>query len=173
MDVFGLFRRRFRRHGRPSVWSVLCHRVLRFHLPASLGSTGVTRFLATMDALTPLGRLLGPPGPCTPSVPNGAPCLVHSRCLPFCLPSPTDGAVAFLSVHLFLQPTFAVPLAFLVPARILFREAWAASRISRRPNGLIPSACRIEFTWPLLGLGSVTDWQFTSGSSPPGVATTQ
>ena len=26
----------------------------RFHLPASLGSTGITRFIATMDALTPV-----------------------------------------------------------------------------------------------------------------------
>jgi hypothetical protein len=60
VDVFGLFRRRFRRHCRQSVLPVMCHKVLRFHFPASLGSTVITRFLATTDALTPVGRLFGP-----------------------------------------------------------------------------------------------------------------
>src|ERR1700683_2909345 len=58
--VFGLFRTRCRRHCRQSVLPVMCHRFPRFHFPASLGSTVVTRFLATTDALTPLGRLFGP-----------------------------------------------------------------------------------------------------------------
>src|SRR5207244_2018417 len=59
VDVFGLFRWRCCPHFRRSVCPVICHGFWRFHLPASLGSARVRRFLATMNALTPLGRLFG------------------------------------------------------------------------------------------------------------------
>jgi hypothetical protein len=46
----------------------------RLHFPASLGSAVVTRFLATPDALTPTGRLFGPPSAMnTVPVPAGLP----------------------------------------------------------------------------------------------------
>ena len=49
-----------------------------------LAPRALPRFLATMDALTPPGRLFGPLGHEHRSVPGGSPCLSRPRFQPFC-----------------------------------------------------------------------------------------
>jgi len=144
-----------------------------FHLPASLRFAVITRFIATngrSDSRRPDARTVCPTHP--PALAGLPAWFTHASSHSVSNHRPMAPRL-FSFVHLFLQHTVAAPLAFLAPARILCSEAWAASRISRRHNRLIPSACRIEFTLPLLGSGFVTDWPFTSGSSPPCVATTR
>ena len=61
LGLSSVLRRRGLRHCRRSSLSLVIHPGFHgFHFPASLGSTVVTRFLATTDALTPAGRLFGP-----------------------------------------------------------------------------------------------------------------
>ena len=55
-----------------------------FHLPASLGSTVVTRFPATMDALTPVGRFFGPYGHERRLSPTGLLCSRHFPSQTYC-----------------------------------------------------------------------------------------
>ena len=112
---------------------------LERYLPTSLGSTVITRFIATTDALTPAGPLVVP---CRGS-------LIH-------LIQTSDHAV---SNHLRFS-TSRVPLPL--------RWQLYCVRASPFPSRLAKTADRIEFTVePVLGSG-VTAWSFTSRCSPPG-----
>ena len=117
-----------------------------FHFPASLGSTLVTRFIATMDALTPVGRLFGPLGHEHRVDPNRSPCLLPLRFLPFCLQPPSDGDVAFLSFTVSFSTRSLSRLPFPSIRESSTKEAWAAGRTSHNARGLVPSSGRIEFT---------------------------
>ena len=88
VDVSGLFRLVWPSHCRRSSCFGHSSWTFRFHFPASLGSTVITRFIATTDALTPAGRFFGPFGHERRSVPGRSPCLLRSRFLPFCLQPP-------------------------------------------------------------------------------------
>ena len=83
-----------------------------FHLPASLGSTLVTRFLATTDALTPVGRFFGPGG--------------HERRVP---PTGLPAYFAYTSCHsVSNHPT--------VMSRPFFRSLFPSARV-HCPAGLL------------------------------------
>jgi hypothetical protein len=83
-DVCGLWRRGHPRHCRRSIGFVIRHRL---HASTSLrpfAPRALPRFLATMDALTPAGRLFGLLGHELRSGPGGSPCLSRPPFPPFC-----------------------------------------------------------------------------------------
>lgn len=132
-----------------------------------LAPRALSRFFATMDALTPLRRLLGPCGLELRSVLKGLPAYLVSTSNPSVLNHST---------------TPAPPFFFFVPFMLSFCTGRPASGPSRRvtTEGSLPSR-----SWPGLRTapavspvgvaesGSrcvvhfVTDGLFTSGSSPP------
>jgi hypothetical protein len=140
-----LFRRYCHRHCRWSFRSFIHHGFHTFHFPASLGSTLVTRFLATTDALTPAGRLFGPLAMNTVLFPGRSPCLPRSRFLPFCLQPPTDGTAAFLSFTV-LSAYGCCPVGLPALRAAPLWEARASGRTSHSARRLAPSFGRIEFT---------------------------
>ena len=121
---------------------------LRFHFPASLGSTLVTRFLATMDALTPAEPVLRATAAMNAVLsPGRSPCFLRSRFLPFCLQPPAGEAAAFcrFTVSLSTRTSFRWP----APPRaepFPLGEAGAAERTSLGARRLVPPSGRIEFT---------------------------
>jgi hypothetical protein len=135
-----------------------------FHLPASLGSTLVTRFFATTDALTPVERFFGPWGHERRVVPDRSPCLPRLHFLPFCLQPPDGDVAAFLSLTVsFSTRSLSRWPAPPATARLFpVREAWATGRTSLSARRLVPPSGRIEFTVFLYD-----DTLLRTGSSPP------
>ena len=126
----------------------------RIHFPASLGSTVVTRFLATMDALTPFGRFFGPQGhelrfPRRVS-------LIPALGLP-AIPSPTIGAT-----------TGDRPVVRRLGSSPIARFTGFATHSKARPSTPTESSSHR----PHLG-ACVTDWSFSLRCSPPRLAATQ
>ena len=124
-----------------------------FHLPAPLGSTGVSRFVATTGALTP-ALLFWAPGQVS---------LVHEPALP-AIPSPTTPcapAPAMLLVQGWLGHRFALGAGG-------GSSDFAHGQQSRQSHEAVSSLCRN----PHLGHCS-TDYPFTSSCSPPRLAATQ
>ena len=142
LGLSGLLRRRGLRHWRRSSCSFVIHTGFHgFHFPASLGSTVVTRFVATTDALSPAGRLqaLTTLLACPPSDPGRFPCLLHSPFPSFRLQPPSGGGAAFLSLTVCFSSrsltrlpatSQAVPFLGRHGLRVGFRSAVAGS--SRR-----------------------------------------
>src|SRR5258708_16239394 len=104
------------------------------------------RFLATMDALTPVRQLFGPCGHEHRVDPNRSPCLLRLRFLPFCLQPPSDGVVAFPSFTASFSTRSLSRGPFPFGRESSTKEAWAAGRTSHTPRRLVPSSGRIEFT---------------------------
>src|SRR6266571_493241 len=125
----------------------------RFHLPAPLGSTGISRFIATMGTLTP-DPLLPAPGQVS---------LVHGRALPD-LPSPSTpcaSAPAMLRFRADLAPDSLVQLSAVLRTSLTVR-----SLVSRtRPYRVCVAGVNAAH--------SSTDYLFTSSCSPRRVAGTQ
>jgi hypothetical protein len=121
----------------------------RFHLPTPLGSTVITRFIATMGALTPALLL---PAPEQVS-------LIHTHALRD-IPSPTT-------------PCASVPAMLLAPGGLGLRVAFGASGGSSDfvhcSQSRQSHISRIEFVSRVLAHCS-TDYPFTSSCSPPHVA---
>ena len=138
----------------------------RFHFPASLRSTVVTRFAATTDALTSSGRLFGLlPGMNTVPAPGGeVHCLSRQRFLPFCLQSSDVRVRAFWLSSLFSPPgTLADRLSLATAShRSLGFSSRLRAYLARSP--VTPD--RIEFTFGASRLPDITDWQFASSCSP-------
>jgi hypothetical protein len=86
-DVCGLWRRSLPRHCRHSIGFVIPHELLASTFLRPLTPRALPRFSATMDALTPVGRLFGPWGHEHRSVPQRVSLLLSST-LPTVL-SPT------------------------------------------------------------------------------------
>ena len=125
----------------------------RFHLPTPLGSTVVTRFLATMGALTP-ALLLPAPGQVS---------LITDHALPDIQSPPT--------------PCAPVPAMLLAPGRLCLRFAWAAIggssdfahySQSRQSHKAVSSSYR-GIVHPLSSIGCL----FASSCSPPHLTVTQ
>ena len=119
----------------------------RFHFPASLRSTVVTRFAATTDALTSSGRLFGLlPGRNTVPAPGGeVHCLSRQRFLPFCLPSSDVHVRAFSLSSPFSPP---VTLAFRLSLATASRRSLGFGsrfRVCLARSPVTPD--RIEFTF--------------------------
>ena len=157
-----MLRRRCRRHSRRLYLAFRGHRLPACHFPASLRSTVITRFTATMDALTPAGRLFGP---CSHELRSGSgrsPCFARLHFLPFCLQPPSDGGAAFLSLTVaFRTRTLSrSPSSRARETSVL--EARATERTSHSARRLVPSSGRIEFTWFM-----ASQTLLRTGSSPP------
>jgi hypothetical protein len=148
LSLSGLFRLACSSHSRRSSCLVIGHGLLRFHFPASLGSTLVRRFLATTDALTPAGTVLRAAATMNAVLsPGRSPCLLRSRFLPFCLQPPADESAAFSFGSLVLSARVLAPLTCLVLVQALVvRQARVAGRTSLSTRRLVPSSGRIEFT---------------------------
>jgi hypothetical protein len=72
-------------HYRRSNWAfVIRHRRSTSTFLRPLAPRALPRFLATTDALTPVGRFFGPCGHERPSGPGGSPCLPRPHFQPFC-----------------------------------------------------------------------------------------
>ena len=134
------------------------------HLPASLGSTLVTRFFATMDALTPVGRFFGPSGHERRVMPDRSPCLPRLHFLPFCLQPPDGDVAALLSLTVsFSTRSLSCWPAPPATARLFpVREAGATGRTSHSARRLVPPSGRIEFTLLIYVVALLR-----TGSSPP------
>ena len=143
----------------PASWS------LRFHFPASLGSTGVTpppRYYGCSDSL-PSGSS-GLSGHERRSVPGRSRCLPRLRLLPFCLQPPSGDAAAFgrFTVSFGARTWSRWPAP--PPARLLpSGEAWAAGRTALSGRRLVPRSGRIKFTV----FRQCTESMLQTGSSPP------
>ena len=149
----------------PCAWSS------RIHLPASLGSPGVTRLLSYLDALTPEGWLFvhesraaanGRAGVTAhehPPVPSRSPCFMRSN-LPT-IPTPTTRrrpcAMIWFSDHRAYRRD--------TPHRSSHRQAKASIGLRHWGVGS-PQRLAESSSFP-------TDWSFTSCCSPPGLAATQ
>ena len=128
---------------------------LRIHFPASLGSTVVTRFVATTDALTPAGRLFGPEGHEHRLSPAG---------LPDYLAGPTDHSV---SNH---RRDDRGPPGCPALRRLASRPLY---RLRHSLEGSPIHADRIEFTATPTREACVTDWSFSFRCSPPRLTATR
>jgi len=125
----------------------------RFHLPVPLGSTGISRFIATMGTLTP-DPLLPAPGQVS---------LVHGRALPV-IPSPPTPCA---SAPAMLPAPGRLGLRFAFPA-IDGSSDFAHCSQSRQSHKAVSSLCRGRSF-----ARSSTDCLFTSSCSPRRVAGTQ
>ena len=126
-----------------------------FHLPASLGSTVVTRFSATTDALTPAGQARG----------------LWAR---FALQHRRVSLVTSLGLPAIPSPTISVssgdrPAVRRFGSSPIVRSTGFASRSKARPSTPTESSSRRTAQRP----PCVTDWSFSFRCSPPRVATTQ
>ena len=138
-----------------------------------LAPRALPRFLATTDALTPAGRLFGPCGHEHRSVPGGSPCLSRPHFRPFCpqpprRPSPGISVRSRFGSARDRQP--ADPVALRRQRECLPTGSWPGLRtaLAGSPVGVAESGSRC-----VMFIRIVTDGLFTSGSSPPRVATTQ
>ena len=126
----------------------------RFHLPAPLGSTVITRFIATTRTLTPAPLLPAP----------GQVSLIHDHALPV-IPSPTTPCAPVFRQCFLLRAGLATDSLCVA---IGGSSDFALLRQSHQSHQAVSSLCRN----PWLGCSS-TDYPFTSSCSPPRVATTQ
>jgi hypothetical protein len=172
-------------HCRRSIPFVIRHRLHASTSLRPLAPRALPRLLATPDALTPAGRLFGLLGHEHRSGPGGSPCLSRPHFPPF-RPQPLAApAPAFAPVH---------TSCLLVAAS---QKTLPAGRGTTSPQGSWPglgSPRKTRFAWvtftpqaqarrsALLNRVDdrsrptchvVTDGSFTSGHSPPRVATTQ
>ena len=112
-----------------------------------LAPRALPRFVATMDALTPVGRFFGPCGHELRSVPGGSPCLSRTHVQPLCsqpLHRPSPGILVrsrFVSARV-CQP--ADPVAWRPQREVFPCRSWPGLRISARR--LAGRCSRIGFT---------------------------
>jgi len=142
-------------HGHSRWFSLPSFCPSHFHLPASLGSTVVTRFSATTDALTPAGQAHELSARFALRIQRVS--LVSSLGLPT-IPSPTIGATT--GDHPAVRRFGSAPIA--CSTGFVFRSQTRPSTPTESSSRRRPkrAAC-------------VTDWSFSFRGSPPRVATTQ
>jgi hypothetical protein len=172
--ICGLLRRGCPRHCR--CWALA---LIGLGLHAStflrpLAPRALPRFVATTDALTPIGRLFGLCGHERRSGPGGSPCLPRPHFQPFCPQPPHHPDHGICVCSAFLSARGRTPEdpvrgcgrrdAFPHGSWHRLRTALAGSPVGVAESGLL---CVI------LSCHVITDGLFTSGSSPPRVATTQ
>ena len=173
-DVSSLFSLSCLRHYRRSSFAfVIRHRHFTSTFLRPLAPRALPRFLATTDALTPARWLFGPCGHEHPSDPGGSPCFSRPHLQPFCPQPPHRPSPGiWLRSPLLsardrqpLDPVSAQGQRELFPHGLWpeLRSALAGSPVGVAESGL---RCVMCFRSRCYGL-------FTSGSSPPRVATTQ
>lgn len=174
MDVSGLFRLLRASHSRRSSFLVIGHSPYASTFLHPLAPRSLLRFVATTDALTPARRLLGPCGQEHRSGPDGSPCLSRPHFQPFCPQPPRrpNHDICFRSLFLSVRgrrPLDRVSVTILKDCSFLGLDSGFAQRSQARRttwlNRVYVASC--------LACHVVTDGLFTSGSSPPRVATTQ
>ena len=93
-----MLRQSWLRHCRRFSCLILRHGLCVSTFLRPLAPRALLRFFATMDALTPVGRLFGPSGHEHRSKPDGSPCLFRPHFQPFC-PQPPRRSSHRISVR--------------------------------------------------------------------------